>query len=156
MYRQKTNYPYISFCSNEATKAIITYLNYRLKKNPDLCEDENLFDVKTITVQAHFRRINDKLNLGQTGQYRFFHAHALRKYFATQLLKADLDSMTIDFLSGRSINKTREAYFKADPEKLKNKYREVVNSLIIRDEYMFKSSNEKIESIYIHNKNYLT
>ena len=155
MYRKKTNYPYITFCSPEATQAIINYLKNRIQKEYHIDGEDKLFNIKKITVQSHFRRINDKLDLGYSGQYRYFHAHALRKYFATQLLKAEMDSMTIDFLSGRTISKTRQAYFKADPEKLREKYIQTVNLLTINDEYKIQNREEK-QYISIASNSYYT
>jgi len=158
LYRQKTNYPYISFCSHEATKYLIFYLKIRLSHDKNIQLTDKLFNIKYNTLQAQFRRINDRLNFGYVGQYRFFHAHSLRKYFATNLLKADLDPMIIDFLSGRSISKVHEAYFKADPQKLKEKYISIVNYLVINDNYLIeeKKSKNEFDSTYMSQKEYFT
>lgn len=155
MVRKKTNYPYISFCSYEACDSIINYLNDRIIKEKVYKEDK-LFNVKHITVQSHFRRANDKLGFGFRGQYRYFHAHALRKFFATELLRADMDSIIINFLSGRSINRTQEAYFKADPSKLKLKYLNVVNSLTIDKKYRIKKTQKFNPQYLLNNEKYFT
>lgn len=156
MVRRKTNYPYLNFCSFEATSYIIDYLDDRILREGSLSGDDKLFNVKHITVQSHFRRVNDKLGFGYSGQYRFFHAHALRKFFATELLRADLDSMTINFLSGRRINKTHEAYFKADPSKLKVKYLSVVNCLTIDRKYWIKRKKSFYSPLKYNNENFFT
>lgn len=147
MHRQKTNYPYITFCSNEAVHQIILYLRQRINKEKTIPPESKLFNIASHTLTDHFERINEKLGWGQTGKRVFFHSHALRKFFATELLKADLDPLTIDFLSGRSIDKTREAYFKADPKKLKYKYMHFMQHITILEKTRFNdiTSNEKQE-----------
>lgn len=146
LYRKKTHYPYITFCSPEATQKIVLYLRHRLSlhgeqyglmKFPEhihINYEDKLFPISKETVNKNFSRLNDKLGWGNKGTRRFFHPHALRKYFATELLKHDLDSITIDFLSGRKINQTHEAYFKADPRKLKEKYMQFMSNLMIYEE----------------------
>ena len=154
LYRKKTNYPYITFCTPEATQRIITYLGYRLNReywragirpstkisvNPD----DKLFHFCSRVVNKNFERLNDRLGWGSKGTRRFFHPHALRKFFATELLKSDMDSITIDFLSGRKINKTHEAYFKADPQRLKQKYMHFMSNLMIYDAVEVHDINSK-------------
>lgn len=131
LIRQKTHYSYYCFCTPEAVNYIILMLKKRLKKE-DIPLESHLFNITPHSVSQTFRRLNDRLMMGYVkDNRRFFHPHALRKFFATTLLKADLDPMTIDFLSGRHINKTHEAYFKADPNKLKMKYTHFVPDLTI-------------------------
>ncbi|PAV07557.1 tyrosine-type recombinase/integrase [Methanosphaera cuniculi] len=126
--RKKTNTPYFTFCTPEATNAIIRYLKGNLR-----CMDKEspLFGMDVGGIGGMFIRLNDKLNLGWKKNRRFFHSHSLRKAFATTLYNSNLDPMTIDFLSGRSIDSTHDAYFKADPEKLKNKYMYFMDKLTV-------------------------
>ena len=147
LYRKKTHYPYITFCTPEATKKIVTYLKYRIHKqyplssvrsNCGINPEDKLFHFQSEVINKHFIRLNDRLGWGWKGSSRFFHPHALRKFFATELLKSDMDSMTIDFLSGRKISKTHEAYFKADPQKLKQKYMHFMKNLMINQEVEIK------------------
>ena len=143
--RQKTQYPYITFCSPEATQAILLYLKHRihpttyyLRITEPLTPDSKLFHFALESINKHFQRLNDKLGWGWKGTRRFFHPHALRKFFATELLKTDMDSMTIDFLSGRTISSTHQAYFKADPKRLKQKYMQFMNQLLINEKIVYK------------------
>ena len=165
LYRKKTHYPYITFCTPEATKKIITYLKHRMNRNYwqagirpltkiTLNPEDPLFHFCSRVVNKNFERLNDKLGWGRKGTRRFFHPHALRKFFATELLKSDMDSITIDFLSGRKINKTHEAYFKADPRKLKQKYMNFMNNLMIFEEIHVRdvTSSELQELEYYREK----
>ena len=57
--------------------------------------------------------MNDKLNMGFVGRYRFFRSHALRKFHASNIgLSADI----VDELQGRAKTKVHEAYIKTNPE----------------------------------------
>lgn len=144
LYRKKTRYPYITFCTPEATKKILTYLKHRINReyykagirpdnNHTVNPEDKLFHFHPRVVNTSFERLNDKLGWGSKGNHRFFHTHALRKFFATELIKTDMDSMTIDFLSGRKISRTHEAYFKADPQRLKQKYMQFMPQLFISE-----------------------
>ena len=144
LYRKKTHYPYITFCTPEATKKILTYLKHRINReyykagirpdnNHTVNPEDKLFHFHPRVVNTSFERLNDKLGWGSKGNHRFFHTHALRKFFATELIKTDMDSMTIDFLSGRKISRTHEAYFKADPQRLKQKYMQFMPQLFISE-----------------------
>lgn len=147
LIRAKTNYPYFCFCSNEAVQKIVLYLEQRIRNGEQLTGDAQLFNVKPSSITMGFERLNDKMGWGRVNTHRFFHPHVLRKFFATELLKSDLDSMTIDFLSGRRINSTQEAYFKADPRRLKNKYLHVVEAVTFFENvtYISITSKEKEE-----------
>ena len=141
--RQKTQYPYITFCSPEAVQSILLYLKHRIKPsfrthNEPITPNSKLFHFSRITINKHFQRLNDLLGWGWKGTRRFFHPHALRKFFATELIKTDMDSMTIDFLSGRAISSTHQAYFKADPKRLKQKYMQFMNQLLINEKIVYK------------------
>jgi len=154
LYRKKTHYPYLTFCTPEATQKIVQMLKSRIYKNPELSGEDALFYRNRGTISKHFIRLNDKLGWGRKRNHAFFHPHALRKFFATELLKSDMDSMTIDFLSGRTISKTHQAYFKADPQKLKNKYTQFMDNLMINEKLVYKdvTSNELQELEYYREK----
>ena len=89
----------------------------------------------------------------ENGYYKL-RAHALRKLFASELLKSDMDSMTIDFLSGRAIPTTHQAYFKADPRQLKRKYMLFMNNLCLYKDVQYTeiTSAEKEELEYYRSK----
>lgn len=164
LYRKKTHYPYITFCSPEATQKILIYLKHRLHKNYwqagirpstkiSVNPDDKLFHFCSRVVNKNFERLNDKLGWGWKGSRRFFHPHALRKFFATELIKTEMDSMTIDFLSGRKISQTHEAYFKADPQKLKQKYKMFMNNLMINNQVNVRDvTSKELEELEYYRK----
>lgn len=125
--REKTNYQYYTFCSPEATEALILYLKSRNDSNPD----SQLFDITQMGLVKMFQRINDKYQWPRKGSRRFFTAHSLRKFFATELTKTRLDHLIIEWMLGHSIPPTTAAYYKSDPESLRFEYLQVVDSLSI-------------------------
>lgn len=127
--REKTNYQYYTFSSPESTAAIIQYLQSR----PELRNKESLFDLSSSGLMKLFQRINKRYGWGKTGSYNFFHAHSLRKFFATTLTRTRIDHLLIEWMLGHSINTTTAAYYKSDPHHLKDEYRKVVNELSIKD-----------------------
>ena len=107
--RIKTNKFYYAFCSPEASHHIVKYLISR----KGLSLDDRLFDFTDSSLIYSFKKVNDKLNMGFVGTYRFFRSHALRKFHASNIgLSADI----VDELQGRAKTKVHEAYIKTNPE----------------------------------------
>lgn len=125
--RIKTNFQYFTFCSPEASEAIINYLI----SWDDIKPDDLLFKISKDGLGSLFKRINDKYQWGSKGTRRFFHAHSLRKFFATQLTKARIDHLIIEWMLGHSIPPTTAAYYKSDPKELRFQYLQVVDKLSI-------------------------
>lgn len=130
--RQKTNKYYYAFCSPEASQKIAYYLIIRCHQSYDL--DEKLFDIGLPHLSTKFARINDHLGLGKKGTFNRFRPHMLRKFHASALLNDGMSMDDVNSLQGKSKNKTDEAYFFDDPDKLKMKYLSHVNAVTINSE----------------------
>ena len=122
--RIKTDKYYYTFCSPEATKYIVKYL----KTRQDLKMNNKLFDFKDQTLLNRFQEVNDIMEWGFKGKYRFFRSHTLRKFHASNL---GINAEYIDSLQGRSKNKVHEAYIKINPQKLKDVYKSAMSNIII-------------------------
>lgn len=120
--QQKTGIPYITFCSDEASRYLVDYL-LELSRRKMITRDDHLFGVRPDAVSKRFLRLNKKFDLGLLETRCRFHPHALRKFFATTLTNHDCDFLSVEFMLGHRLDKIREAYYKADPERLKMKYR---------------------------------
>lgn len=120
--QQKTGVPYITFCSDEASRYLVEYL-LELSRRKMITRDDRLFGVGTSAVIKTFQRLNKRFDLGMLETRGRFHAHALRKFFATTLTNHDCDFLSVEFMLGHRLDRIREAYYKADPERLKMKYR---------------------------------
>lgn len=124
--RLKTDKYYYTFCSPEASRAIVNYL----KTRKNLKKSDKLFDFTASSLITKFQQINDKMNWGFKGSYRFFRTHSLRKFHASNI---GLTSEYIDALQGRSKNEVHEAYIKTNPSKLKEIYANVVENVTINN-----------------------
>jgi hypothetical protein len=137
--RAKTSYLYYTCCSPEATIAIIKYL----KSRPVLKNDDKLFDVNNSGLKAIFNRLNDNNKFGKKGHQNFFHSHALRKFHATTIEDVDLANA----LQGRKSNPIKEAYFKKNPKRLRERYIPHLNKLMINRVETFNVASEEYQEL---------
>lgn len=131
--RIKTDKYYYTFCSPEAASEIVKYLQVR----SDLKLDDPLFDFTAGTLLTRFQEINDQLEWGFKGRYRFFRSHTLRKFHASNI---GLPAEYIDSLQGRSKNEIHETYIKTNPDRLKDIYKSAMHNVMIYN----KPSEENI------------
>ena len=132
--RIKTNKFYHTFCSPEASHHIVKYLRSRDK----LSLDDKVFDFTDASLIYNFKKVNDSLDMGFVGRYRFFRAHSLRKYHASNI---GLSKDHIDELQGRAKTKVHEAYIKTNPKKLKEIYMRAMHNVMVFDEWIEKYEN---------------
>ena len=133
--RVKTSRPYFTFCSPQATNAILEYLGqqYRAYEWQPKPEDQ-LFrnyelPITRSAVSRQYQRINKIAGFPKVNNKILIRPHSLRKLFATTLEKNRMPHLMIRWLMGHTIDGTTDAYFKADPEALKIEYLNVVNAL---------------------------
>jgi len=122
--RIKTDKYYYTFCSPEASLAIVKYL----KTRKNLKISDKLFDFSNSLLLARFQEINDTMKWGFKGKYRFFRSHTLRKFHASNI---GLSAEYIDSLQGRSKNEVHETYIKTNPKKLKEIYKNAMKNVMI-------------------------
>lgn len=132
LYRQKTKKTYYTFCTPEAAHAIIEWLLLRLDiceaNNEELSFEDNLWDLTIRQITYHLSNVNDELNFGFKGSYRFLRPHTLRKFHASNI---GLDKENVDLLQGRSKNVIHETYIKTNPAKFKQVYMNVMDNVTI-------------------------
>lgn len=134
--RIKTDKYYYTFCSPQASSAIVTYL----KTRGDLKMDDSLFNFTNSLLISRFQEINDKMGWGFKGKYRFFRSHTLRKFHASNI---GLNVEYIDALQGRSKNEVHEAYVKTNPQKLKDIYMSAMKNVMIGSIDSHKVENQE-------------
>jgi len=151
--RQKTDKFYYTFCSPEASEAILTYL---LIRQDTLKYDKKLFKLNESYFFKKFSEINKILDLGKISGKNRFRSHMLRKFHASRLAKSEFNEQTgknepgmninnIDALQGRGKSGTRNSYFFDDFESLKAEYIQNLNKLTIFPNNDFKDNNLHIE-----------
>ena len=122
--RVKTNKFYHTFCSPEASHHIVKYLLTR----ENISLEDRVFDFTDASLIYNFKKVNDSLDMGFVGRYRFFRAHSLSKDH-------------IDELQGRAKTKVHEAYIKTNPKKLKEIYMRAMHNVMVFDEWIEKYEN---------------
>ena len=100
--------------------------------------------------------INDNMNWGFKGRYRFFRSHTLRKFHASNI---GLSAEYIDSLQGRSKNVVHETYIKTNPKKLKEIYKSVMKNVLIYDKKEIHKETPKQEfniiiNVFLSGKEY--
>jgi len=142
--RQKSQKPYYTFCTPEATDAILKWLVLRLQicsqNGIELKYEDSLWDLSTRQITYHFSNINDELNFGFKGSYRFLRPHSLRKFHASNI---ELPQEYIDLLQGRSRGIVRDSYIKTNPEWLREIYMEVMDNVTIQNDVKKKRGREE-------------
>jgi len=130
LQRQKTGQIYYTFSSNESTTAIVQYLLTREHLQPN----SPLFDISSKYLSDLFKETNDKLQLGKNGEYSRFTAHMLRRYHATQLVEAGIDTEKINILQGRQPTSIAyKSYIKIKPSRLREEYIQALPYLVVED-----------------------
>lgn len=138
--RIKTDKYYYTFCSQEASYYIVKYLRTRTS----LSFEDKLFPFSSAMITTRFQRINDYMGWGRKGKYRFFRAHVLRKFHASNIA---LPAEYVDALQGRQKSILHDAYIKTDPAKLKQLYVENMSNVMI---YNRKGCTDSKNSDDIH------
>lgn len=137
--RFKVNKPFTTFSSPESINAIIDYLKDRDLENKALTsENDYIFInrygnlISSTYYSQIFANINDKHGFGRRNEKtRFFTSHSLRRFFATACYSSGLDKMAVDWMLGHTINGIDSAYFKAQPDLLKQKYLQALPKLTL-------------------------
>ena len=140
--RRKTNQYYYTFCSPEATDAIVYYLESRTDL---LTPEKQLFKFEKTYFQKKFIELNNSLGGHKKGCYGIFRSHMLRKFHASNLARGEngLTVEEIDSLQGRMKDKMHNPYFLDDPQELRKKYIMNIDKVLInydKKELTFESS----------------
>ena len=134
--RQKTSKKYYTFCTPECTNAIIDWLLFQYdafrEQGKELTMDDRLWGLSKRQITYHLSTLNDELNFGFKGSYRFLRPHTLRKFHASNI---GLSQENIDLLQGRSRDSVHETYIKINPIDLKKKYMSVMENVTIQNNF---------------------
>lgn len=138
--KNRTLKPYVTFSSSESTKAILSYLIDRQRKNKTLKSLEDPLFVNSqnqaLNVSAHgsiFKRINNRANFGYlTKKRRFFSSTMLRKYFKSKLCESGIDKNEINAILGQKLDTDIDYHSDAEIERLKNKYLLALGNLSLK------------------------
>lgn len=139
--RLKVNHDYITFLSPEATEAVLVYIDDRERREGrKLGRYELIFATRSgkptdrrDIVRAFARVAEQSGILNEPGTFNRVRPHAMRKFFYSTLLNNGADLFFTKFLMGHGVDQTHEAYFRADTQKLKQRYVKYLPHLSIED-----------------------
>lgn len=154
LQRQKTKKYFTAHCSPEAIKAIVAYL---VSRTDELTYEKKLFKINERYFDDKFKEANDKLARFKKREKKRFTSHMLRKMNASLLYKGNylntsqeykiaLDKEQIEALQGRSKgDNTEVAYYKDNPEILRQLYIRALPLITVSYEYTKKELDNIID-----------
>lgn len=150
LIRKKTDKPYYTFLNPECVRGIA---KVKLKQE-DFDFESPLLKYEVNHVNYKFKLLNDYLGFGEVGGFARLRPHMLRKFNATYLSQGSLESNIlgmdlVDLLHGRGKNRTREAYYKDNPEYLKLEYIKVMSNVSLDYRYNYKIVKGRVKVIPI-------
>ncbi|MGB9937248.1 MAG: tyrosine-type recombinase/integrase [Methanobacterium sp.] len=153
--KNRTSKHYVTFNSPESTRAILSYLMDRQRKNkPIKSLKDSLFvnsQNQVINVSAHgsiFKRINNRANFGYlTKKRRFFSSTMLRKYFKDKLSSSGLDEGVINALLGQKLDSKINYQSQEQIAIFKDKYVIALDSLSIEKEKIKTVESEEYKKL---------
>jgi len=84
--------------------------------------------------------------------WQMVRAHNLRKFFNSALLNNGADIFFTDYLMGHKIDQVHEAYFKADPKKLKDRYMRYLPYIALTDTETYILETEEYAQLRTENE----
>jgi integrase len=135
----------VTFNTPEATNAIINYL----KTRNNLQEDDYLFISQyKKRIGPHgiiwmFKQLNDRHFHKDNGGNRFFHAHAMRKFFISTVKHHTNDYKKAKILSGHAISKIEIAYEEIKKDVMKEFYAQLIPYLSIEDTKVYNIKSKE-------------
>jgi hypothetical protein len=147
--KNRTLKHYVTFNSPESTKAILSYLIDRERKNKPIKSLKDPLFVnslnQSLNVSAHgsiFKRVNNRANFGYlTKKRRFFSSTMLRKYFKTKLYEVGVDKTIINAILGQKLDMNIDYHSDDEIVVLKEKYLDALGNLSLE-----KANKETVSS----------
>jgi integrase len=109
------------------------YLKLKDSKKPkERGQAEELRKLSTKAIQKIYRELSERARKASpSGEWNLMRSHNIRKFFNSTLLANGAPMFFVDYWMGHQIDATHDAYFRADPEKLKEQYQKYTAYLTI-------------------------
>jgi hypothetical protein len=105
--------------------------------------DEKHRRITTSIISKIYRAIARKAGrTSPSGEWNKIRSHNMRKMFNSALINAGCDNFYIEYWMGHTLNDTQGAYFRANPEQMREKYRQYIPYLTIQKELDVAESPE--------------
>ena len=128
MVRGKTQYHYHTVITPECLQFMINYMKAEALYLED---DDSFFQLTPWGIDTAFKSVNEKFNWGKRGTRGFFTSHRVRAAHAS-LIEEDNFA---NYIEGRKPDPIMQAYFKRDPNRIKEKYKEHMYKFTIYAHY---------------------
>ena len=164
--RIKTTNHYFTFSSPESIVSLINYLedlnrlhNKKYKTDIEITPKTKLFlnnrfkSINENLIQITYRRLNEKAGYKRPDGTNYIRPHVLRKVFASTLERNKMPHLMTRWLMGHKLDPTTSAYFKANPETLKEEYIQIVEQLNVNQDIEIKTvTTEGYDQLLIDSK----
>ncbi|KYC53854.1 MAG: site-specific tyrosine recombinase XerC [Candidatus Methanofastidiosum methylothiophilum] len=156
IHRYKTGYYFTTFNSPESTRAIIQYLIHRNRENKQIRSNSDFLFVNQYNkflrpnpYSLIFLRLNEKVGFERRAENNrhFITSHQLRELFSSTLFKKGVDRLKIDFFLGHKINDQNAAYFRSNPEDLKEQYLKALPEITLEKVKVKRIESEEVREI---------
>lgn len=144
MYREKTDYIYYTPITPECTQFMINYLK---AEGLNLEPEDKFFQLTSSTISSTFENANNKYNWGKIGSFGYFSSHRLRKFNASVIEDQEFGN----YIQGRKPSKVKEAYFKRDKKRIREKYKEHMHKFTIYAHYDILVNSEEFNKLQKEN-----
>lgn len=128
MIRGKTNYNYHTVITPECTQFMINYLK---AEGMGLRDEDPFFQLTNWGISTAFKLINEKFNWGKRGSRGYFTTHRIRSLHASLIEEENF----ANYIEGRKPDPIMHAYFKRDPNRVREKYKEHMYKFTIYAHY---------------------
>lgn len=154
--RKKVHYRYLTFMPPETVNKILIYLRERYYSRNDQMEDlkQPLLvrsDGSSITgssMNAIFRTLGRRAGFQhEHGTYRPWRSHSLRKYFISTIMNNLHNKVLADYMAGHKIDPVTRAYWREDPEKLKEEYLRALSHLSLEDVNVVDIYSKEVQKV---------
>lgn len=125
----------------------IGYLFINRSISPEYLDtyDEELRKITPRNIQQIYRELNEKARTSSPyGKRNLIRSHNMRKFFNSTLLANGGDIFTTNYMMGHKLDGTQDSYFRANPNSLKEKYKNFIPYLTIQKELNVAESPEYI------------
>lgn len=151
--REKTGFDFFTFATPEATRAIYDYLKSRSDDNKLLFVTKNGDKITEEAWTFIFKHLNKKLGFKRDdNQFSQTRSHNYRKWFNSTLQNNGCPMWFVDFCMAHETSEVRAHYHLADPEKLKDIYKEHMHHLFIDDKTFDVLKDDEIKRIISENR----
>lgn len=137
------------FVSRAVPNEYLTFTDKTKSKKANAILREELRKLEPPGIMAILRRLSEKAQkTAPTGEWNLIRTHNLRRFFNSTLLNAGASVFMVDYLMGHVLDSTHDAYYRGNPQRLRELYSEYIHLLTINketDEELMQKYEEEVK-----------